>query len=254
MELASLLLTLLLLALPIVLLLPLYSMGRRKANEQLAPIEPLLFQWGFQRASWFEQARERFLYKTSKSAYPIYISLKDLHHGKDAQRLLSFLVFLVELPVKDNFFIRASDMESEENDILYETYVKRLPSDVLAPLGLRTLCAPASRSDLERRLLSEPAQGILAVLTAQKDLFYIYGDAEYGFLQFGFALPRSPEPQRIRRWLEAAIGLARILHDPTRQGQVKRNQQLTWLWLIFLFLCILLVSLFLFVPILGGLK
>ncbi|MFN3308075.1 MAG: hypothetical protein ACK44E_02610, partial [Anaerolineales bacterium] len=176
------LLTLLLLALPIVLLLPLFLMGRRKANEQLAPIEALLFQWGFQRTSWFEHASERFLYKTSKSAYPIYISLKDLQHGKDAQQLLSFLVFLVELPVKDNFFIRASDMESEENDILYETYWKRLPSDVLAPLGLRTLCAPASQSDLERRLLSEPAQRILAALIAQKDRFYIYGAAEYGFL------------------------------------------------------------------------
>lgn len=254
MELTFLFLTLLLLALPILLLLPLYLMGRRKVNEQLASIEPLLFQWGFQRASWFEQSIKRFLYKTSKSAYPIYLSLKDLHHGKDAQKLLAFLVFFVEMPVKDNFFIRASDMEGEESDILYETYWNRAPSDALSPLGLRALFPPASRAELERRFLSEPVQRVLADLMAQKDRFYIEGNPEYGFLQVGFALPRSPQPQRVRRWFEAVLSLARVLHDPKRQGQSKRNQQWVWASLMFLFLCILLVGPFLFVSILGGPK
>lgn len=241
----------LLIALPFLFLLPLYASGRRQANAQLASIKPLLSQWGFQRTSWFEQTRLGFLYKTTGHTHPIYVSLKTLPHGS-ANKLLTFLVFWVEIPLKSSLFIRAANLESEENDLLYETYWKRVPSDMLAPLGLRTLCASDSRTDWEHRLLSEPVQRMLAGLIAQKDLFYIYGDAEHGFLELGFALPRSPEPQRIRRWFDTAIGLAPILHESNRRGQVRRNRSLTGFFLLLMFLGILFIGLLLFISVLGG--
>lgn len=242
MEFAFLILTLLLIGLPFMLLVPAYLRGRNKINEQLAGIEPLLFEWGFQRASWFEQTRELILYKTPKNTYPVAVSLRNLPHGNDAQKLIPFLVFSVEIPLKSNIFIRSAGLESEQNVILDETYWNRVPSDTLAPLGLYTLCEPERRADLERHLLSEPAQRILAALIAQKDLFYIYGAADYEFLAIGFALPRSPEPQRVRRWFDAAVGLARILRDTSSRVQKKRRRQLIWLFLmLFLSVCILLI-------------
>lgn len=251
MDFAFLLLTVSLIALPFLLLLPLYISGRRQTDEQLASIQPLLLEWGFQRASWFEQTRLGFLYKTTKQSHPIYVSLKTLHHGEDS-KLLTFLVFTAEVPLSGHLFIRTADLEQEQNDILYETYWKGIRSEALTPLGLYALCATAHRSDLERRLLSEPAQQIFASLIAQKDLFYMYGGADHGFLELGFALPRSPQPQRVRRWFEAALGFARILHDPNRRGQVRRNQYLIWIFLISTFLCILFISLFVLIPVLGG--
>lgn len=246
-----LLLTGLLIALPFLLLLPLYRSGRRQADEQLASIKPLLLEWGFQRASWLEQITERFLYKTTQEPHPIYVSLKALPHGDDKKSLI-FLVFTVELPLIAHLFLRTADLKSEENDLLYETYWNRAPSDALAPLGLRALFPPAQRAELERRFLSEPAQRVLADLIAQKDLFYVEGNPEYGFLQVGFALPRSPQPQRVRRWFEAVLGLARVLHEPKRRGQARRNQSMTGIFLVFLFLFILLITLFIVVPILAG--
>lgn len=226
-------LTLLLMALPLILLIPLYSAAKRKTNEQLADIEPLLLQWGFQRTSLFEQMRQRFLYKTTQSSFSIYISLKDLPHGNTAQKSLTFLIFWVEMPINDSFFMRTPNLESEENDILYETYWKRVPSDVLAPLGLRILCAPTARSDFERRILSEPAQTIFTGLVAQKDLFYIYGDSDNGLMELGFALPRSTEPERLRRWFDATKNLARLLQHSTQQAPNRRRKQFAWLLMIF---------------------
>lgn len=254
MELTFLLLFLLLLiALPFLFLLPIYARGSRKADEQLASIKPLLLEWGFERASWFEQTRLRFLYKTTKQSHPIYLSLKTLNHGSGS-KLLTFLVFTAEVPLSGHLFIRTADLEHEQNDILYEAYWKGIRSEALTPFGLYTLCETAHRSNLERCLLSEPAQRIFSGLVAQKDLFYIYGETEYGFLELGFALPRSPEPQRIRRWFDTAVGLAHILNAPNRQNQVKRKTQSTLFFLLLVFACILFLTLILFgfIPTLEG--
>lgn len=222
---------------------------KQQADEQRASIEQLLFQWGFKRASWFEQMNLLFSYKNTDYTPPIYVSLKNLPHGDDGQ-LLGFLVFFVEMPLKGNLFIRTPGLEREQNDVLDETYWDRAPSEALAPLGLFTLCALDNRAELEQRLRAEPVQRMLANLMAQKDQFYIYGDAEYGFLKMGFALPRSLEPQRIRRWLDTVSGFTPVLHDPNRQGRGTRDRLWVWLLMLLVPVCMLL-SLFLLIPLLA---
>lgn len=237
-----LLLTLLLIALPFMVLFPLYFAGRRRRQEQIALLEPLFLKYGFRRANLFEQLSEQILYKAPKSKYRLFISLQDLPHRASAQNLLTFLTIWVEMPLQDFFFIRTPDLDEEENSILYETYWRQSSSDALASLGLRVLCTPASRQDLERRLASEGAQNMFATLCEQQDSFYIYGDAD-GFLRLGFGFTRSPETQRARRWLETAKGLVRLFYAPNRSFQIARRKRKALAQLLFLFLLFLFIGL-----------
>ncbi len=229
----------LLIVLPFVALMWLSWMGYQTRRETIALIEPVLFKWGFKRASLLEYMTEQFLYKNTQNRHPVFISLKGLNSGPNSGTQ-TFLVIQLQIPVDGDFFLCVQGMDTEENDLLYDQdFWPRKISDILTPFGLRLLCSPSNQAQLEQRLLQ--AKSILSSWVAQRQRFFLFG-FKTGCLQIGFALQERFD-QQIQSWLESAAQLGRLLYSPARIGAAKRiNIRRTILQiLIFLFLMLFMV-------------
>ena len=202
MELGSLLFNLMIL---LMCLLPVAALGwlvwsnRKREQNKLSFLIPLLEKAGFRPIQPLESILKRSteLYQTSSGNFSL--SLIPEYYGEGGRRI-EFVCFNVYLPHPSKFLICSPSLSQYTGSILYEIYWKSTTLNALSPLGLQVICDHSNAERIRRRLEQPVFQQIFLPLVQSRETFYILSDSDV-FFSIAFALQPS-STQRGAMWLQ----------------------------------------------------
>lgn len=202
MDLGSLLFNLMILLmclLPVPLLGWLVWSNRKREQNKLTFLIPLLEKAGFRPVQLLESIFKRTteLYQTPSGNFSF--SLLAEYYGEGGQRI-EFVYFTVYLPHPSKFLICSPSLSQYTSSILYETYWKSTTLNTLSPLGLQVICDHSNAERIRRRLEQPVFQQIFLPLVQSRETFYILSDSD---VFFSIAFPLQPSStQRGALWLQ----------------------------------------------------